>query len=230
MRLFTCIYLSDDAIDHLELAISGLGDLNTQEPVTFTPQHSGGHRRRGSESRHSGDQRLRWVPREQRHLTLSFHGEVPEGAVPDYVDFLNAAAVEVEPFEVSLSGGGSFSGRTLFTGVADGLDEVRALAVITEDAAAQAGFRPDQRAGGRPHLTLARAGARRGGFPLDAWAHALALYRGPLFSVDMIHVVHSELGKGRAGGPLHHTVAAIPLGRYNPTTVIMRDNTSTANA
>lgn len=191
MRLFTCIYLSDAALDHLELAVSGLGD-----------------------SKRAGTQQLRWVPREQRHITLAFHGQVPDGSVPEFVALVGAGVVDVEPFEVSLSGGGSFSGRTLFTGVADGLAPLRALALIVEDAAEQTGFRVDSRAGGRPHLTLARAGVRRGVFPLDDWAHALALYRGPLFAVDQIHVVESELGKGRGGGPLHRTIATVPLGHY----------------
>jgi len=192
MRLFTCIYLSDDALDHLDLAVSGL-DVSPGRVA---------------------NSQLRWVPREQRHITLAFHGNVPDGAVQDFINLLTDLVVEVEPFEVSLSGGGSFSGRTLWTGIADGMPAVRALALIAEDAASQAGFRADTRAGGRPHLTLARTGGRRGTHPLDAWAHALALYRGPSFAVDEIHVVESELGKGRSGGPLHQTVAAIPLGHY----------------
>jgi 2'-5' RNA ligase len=43
------------------------------------------------------------------------------------------------------------------------------------------------------------------------WAHALAVYRGPAWQVDTVHVVASELGAGRSGGPLHRDVAAIAL-------------------
>ena len=213
MRLFTCVYLSEEASDHLDLALGGLGDFS--EPGSLRRRH--GSRESGkSGGRNVRDQRLRWVTKEQRHVTLAFHGEVPDGALPDYVNALDANLGEIEPFDIMLSGAGSFGGRTLWAGVAEDVDSIRKLSAQVELAAADAGFRPDHRAGGRPHLTLARTSSRNADFPLDAWAHAMALYRGPMFTVTEVCVVRSELGKGRSGGPLHSPAAIVPLGHYQP--------------
>ena len=215
MRLFTAVYPSAEAIAHLELALHGVGGAAVTDPGAG----------------------LRWVPAEQRHVTLLFHGEVPDGAVPGYVDALGAAVREVEPFELALTGSGSFGGRTLWVGVAGAVPALRSLAATADDTAASAGLPAADRAGGRPHLTVARAtlraqperrrrvdasrGGVRGGVrgvartgdlsPLAGWAHALAVYRGPAWPVDTVHVVASRLGEGRSGGPLHEDVAVLPL-------------------
>ncbi|MDR2723114.1 MAG: RNA 2',3'-cyclic phosphodiesterase [Cellulomonadaceae bacterium] len=216
MRLFTAVYPTVEASDHLDLALGGLrgagvtGDLLADDGPG-----------------------LRWVPKEQRHITLAFHGAVPDGAVPAYVDALAVALAatggSTGPFDVALAGGGTFGARTLWAGVSDGTDELRHLSRIVEEAAAEAGFRPDEHAGGRPHMTLARASASRGhsprrsgargpsskrqreAAPLDAWAHALAIYRGPAWPVTAVHLVASQLGQGRSGSPLHTPLAVIPL-------------------
>jgi 2'-5' RNA ligase len=96
---------------------------------------------------------------------------------------------------------------------------LRACAAAARDAAVELGLRGEDRAGGRPHLTLARASTARGRgqrhiAPLDAWAHALAVYRGPAWQVTEVRVVHSTLGAGRSGGPLHEEVARIRLNSY----------------
>lgn len=213
MRLFTAVYPSAGASAHLDLALGGVGGAAVADPGAG----------------------LRWVPKEQRHVTLAFHGEVPDGAVPGYVDALATALADLETFEVALAGGGSFGGRTLWVGVTGALDALRGLAAAVEDAAGDAGLPASDRAGGRPHLTVARASASRAGrsgrpgergsrrprgraddaagSPLAHWARALAVYRGPAWRVDTVHVVASELGAGRSGGPLHDDVAVISLAR-----------------
>jgi len=227
MRLFTCIYPSDAALDHLDLALQGLpflgGDASGIESARGADgfhrfdRGRGGTERfrgaRGGRSTHgSRDQSLRWVPAELRHITLVFHGDVPDGAVPDYLEELGIALRDIEPFDARLGGSGAFNGRTLWTGIAEGLPGVKALGAAANVAALEAGIRSDNRASGKPHLTLARANSRNSGVPLDQWVHALVLYRGPLFAVDEVHVVQSELGKGRGGGPLYSDVAVLPLG------------------
>lgn len=210
MRLFTAVYPSPEASAHLDLALAAIGGPAVSDPG------------RG----------LRWVPAEQRHVTLAFHAEVPDGAVPDYVAALRGALAGTAPFEVTLAGGGSFGGRTLWAGVGDGVVGLRELAAAVADAAEQTGVRAENRAGGRPHLTLARVGARassprsRGGrttrarddgAPLTSWAHALAVYRGPAWTVGAVHVVTSVLGAGRSGGPLHEDVDVVVLAPDSPS-------------
>jgi len=208
--------LPDSISSHLDAALGGIGGAFVADPGAG----------------------LRWTPRKQRHLTLAFHGNVPDGSVSGYLDALAWALSDaaLEPFPVSLAGGGSFSGRTLWAGVGEGARQLQKLSGIVSEAAAEAGFWPDSNAGGRPHVTLARAsvhrgeqhrrgnrrGGRRGGFELDgtdaglanleAWARALAIYRGPMWSVDTVSVVRSELGKGPGSSPLYSVLSALPLG------------------
>ncbi len=214
VRLFTAVYPSAGASAHLDLALGGVGGPALADPGAG----------------------LRWVPAEQRHVTLAFHGQVPDGAVPGYVDALVPALAGLEAFDVALAGGGSFGGRTLWVGVTGALDALRTLSAVVEETAGQAGLPAADRAGGRPHLTVARASAARagragrsgrpgergsrrprrvpddaGGTPLAHWARALAVYRGPAWRVRTVRVVASELGAGRSGGPSHHEVAAISL-------------------
>ncbi|MFE7407925.1 2'-5' RNA ligase family protein [Isoptericola sp. NPDC057559] len=216
MRLFTAVYPSAAAGGHLELALAGVGGGARSDPG------------RG----------LRWVPPEQRHVTLVFHGEVPDGAVPGYVEALRLALADVPPFGLALAGSGSFGGRTLWVGVAGAVDDLRRAAGLAQDAAVgAAGLPASDRASGRPHLTVARATLRagdggravagaRGGSrrprgrepeasPLVPWAQALAVYRGPTWEVDTVHVVASRLGEGRSGGPLHEDVAVVPLAGHD---------------
>jgi len=213
VRLFTAVYPSAEAARHLELALAGVGGPALSDPG------------RG----------LRWVPPEQRHVTLVFHGEVPDGAVPAYVDALGTALADVPPFDLALAGSGSFGGRTLWVGVAGSVDDLRRAGELSQDAAVGAsGLPASDRTSGRPHLTVARATARaaegrrrvdgaRGGTrgprgreaetsPLVPWARALAVYRGPSWQVDAVRVVASRLGEGRSGGPLHEEVAVVRLG------------------
>ncbi|MCL1872411.1 MAG: 2'-5' RNA ligase family protein, partial [Promicromonosporaceae bacterium] len=113
MRLFTAVYPSPEASAHLDLALASVGGPAVADPGAG----------------------LRWVPKEQRHVTLVFHGEVPDGAVPEYVDALAPVVAEAPPFDVVLAGGGSFSGRTLWVGLAAGVPGLAALAAAAEDAA-----------------------------------------------------------------------------------------------
>jgi 2'-5' RNA ligase len=205
VRLFTAVYPSEEALRHLDLALGGVGGPSVVDPGVG----------------------LRWLPREQRHLTLAFHGEVPDGAVPEYVQALAGPLAAVASFDVGLAGSGSFGGRTLWVGVGEGVDGLRGLAAAVDDAAVSSGLPANDRVGGRPHLTVARASLSRlpyrngnrgprgragdPGSPLVPWARALAVYRGPAWHVDAVHVVASELGKGRSGGPLHQDVAVLPL-------------------
>ncbi|WP_402468072.1 2'-5' RNA ligase family protein [Isoptericola aurantiacus] len=209
MRLFTAVYPSPQALHHLDLALTGVGGPAVDDPGAG----------------------LRWVPAGQRHVTLSFHGEVPDGAVEGYVESLRREVGGLAPFDLSLAGSGSFGGRTLWVGLGGAVERLRSLAAAVDAAAQETGLGGADRAGGRAHLTVARASssaarAERGrarrsrrrdpGAPpvpsrLEDWARALAVYRGPVWTVGAVRVVASELGAGRSGGPAHSEVAAVPL-------------------
>lgn len=149
MRLFTAVFPPEGVLDHLDLAVHG---------VTSTGASP------------------RWVPRENRHITLSFYADVPEGAVDDLAEELAVVAGKHGPLGLRLRGAGSFGSRVLWIGV-DG--DVGPLRDLAEDClAASPREVPEDIKPHRPHLTIARAragqvrpprgrdrwGKRRGGY------------------------------------------------------------------
>src|SRR5262249_39241290 len=97
----------------------------------------------------------KWVQPEDMHITLRFAGDIDGRTADDLADLL--AEASVQPFTVSIAGGGAFGGRdphVLWAGVEAG-PELEALYRANERAARAAGLAPDPRAF-HPHVTLAR--------------------------------------------------------------------------
>ncbi|GAB3169713.1 RNA 2',3'-cyclic phosphodiesterase [Myceligenerans halotolerans] len=130
MRLFTAVFPPESVLDHLDLAIHG---------VTSTGAS------------------LRWVPRENRHITLSFYADVPEGAVDDVAEELAVVAGKHGPLDLRLRGAGSFGSRVLWIGVDGDVGPLRVLAADCLTASPREV--PDEVKPHRPHLTIARARA-----------------------------------------------------------------------
>jgi 2'-5' RNA ligase len=154
------------------------------------------------------DERMRWVPSEQRHLTLVFCGEVAEGLVGGLSERLNRAAARTPPFALRLAGAGTFPNqaaraRVLWVGLDGDLASLSRLAERCTAAARRAGIAVDDRPY-RPHLTLARA--RRD--PVDARdaVTRLSSYDGQPWTVSSMRLVHSTLG-----AKVHHETLAEPV-------------------
>ena len=119
MRLFVALRLPADVAAHAESALA---------PVRV--EHPG----------------PRWVPPERWHLTLAFHGEVPDDKVAGLADKLARRVLRHGPLELRLRGSGHFSRRALWLGVDGDLDRMRSLARdVTADGSPF-----------RAHLTVAR--------------------------------------------------------------------------
>ncbi len=154
---------------------------------------------------------LRWVPRENLHLTLAFYGDVPEGAVPDLTTGLATLAQRSAAPQIALSGAGAFSGRTLWLGLAGDVAGVQGLMT----GAQQLLDHETHDGPPRPHVTVARTGrrARAGAASVLAEAvRALAVYRGPSWRPGAIALMSSHLGEGPAGAPRYLVEASTPLG------------------
>ena len=217
MRLFAAVLPPSDVLDHAERALEAVGARDASLGAPGAPAAT-----------------ARWVPQGDRHLTLAFYGDLPEGMVPELEQELAAVAHATSPFEVSLRGAGLFQDRVLWMGVGGDTDALRRLS--GECAEASPGpLRQDARPN-RPHLTVARlartgrgAGGggrggrsrwgRRGGWqkfdppsPLDPLSRALSVYAGPAWSVRDFALVESHPGQGAHGGPLYRTVASWELG------------------
>jgi 2'-5' RNA ligase len=150
---------------------------------------------------------LRWVPRDQWHVTLQFLGRVPDvDALVRALDGVRSRAVVC----ARLGGAGAFGkarrGTVLWLGVREGADELAALAGAVCDETARVGFAPEDRPF-QPHLTLARAST-----PTDLRDAVAALEMvgdvGPAWTVDHVVVVESDT---RPEGAVHREIARVAL-------------------
>ena len=194
-RLFAALVPSAAAVAHLRMALAGWADPAAGRPT------------------------LRWTDPTQGHVTLAFYGEVPEGAVPEIEAALAAAVGRLPGPTLKTRGAGSFSGRTLWAGVAGATpDDTEVLGRLLSTSAAvgaDVGVGDERRERRRAHLTLARAasGPRdRPSAQLTAAVRALAVYEGPAWRPTGVQLVRSRLGAGRSGGPLHEVVAELRFG------------------
>lgn len=97
----------------------------------------------------------RWLEPENLHLTLRFAGDIDNQRAEEFADRL--AGIEVNAFQMRLSGLGTFGGnepRSIWAGVEAG-PQLETLARANERAARAAGLPPEGRAF-KPHVTLAR--------------------------------------------------------------------------
>ena len=157
------------------------------------------------------DERLRWVPTEQWHLTLVFCGEVASEVVSELTERLARAAARTSPLSVRLAGGGTFPkqaarARVLWVGVDGDTPALTRLAERCAAAARRSGVDLEDRAF-RPHLTLARA--RRDTHDARDYVERLSSYAGQAWTVTSIRLVHSTLGSKVR----HETLAELDLGR-----------------
>ncbi|MGV8976420.1 MAG: RNA 2',3'-cyclic phosphodiesterase [Cellulomonas sp.] len=161
---------------------------------------------------------LRWTEVENRHLTVAFFGEVADALRGELNDAIEAAVSGVGATDLHLRGAGVFAHRTLWVGVGGDVEEMRRLLDTVGRAGADLGVRADDRVRSRPHLTVGRvdpsirrARSRwrahsRPDDPADALVRALAVDEGPSWLVEDVHLVSSQPGAGRGGGPLYTTV------------------------
>lgn len=198
MRLFTAVVPPANVLDHLDLALRGVG-----ANLTVSDANRGGPR---------------WSPREMQHVTLAFYADVPEGSLPDLEEELAAVARDHAPFEVRLRGAGTFSSRVLWMGIDGETAALRRLAAACLDASPREV--PDDVKPHRAHLTVARARAGQVKPPRARWrkavegprselepvAQALAVYAGPAWTVDSFALVESRPGAGPGGGSLYTVV------------------------
>jgi 2'-5' RNA ligase len=108
---------------------------------------------------------VKWVGAHQMHLTLKFLGDVPAADTDGLCQTVAEVAQQFPPLELVVRGAGAFPDlhrpRTVWLGVAKGLEPLTHLARELEHRLARLGYPPEDR-GFHPHLTLGRV---RGGGP-----------------------------------------------------------------
>lgn len=148
----------------------------------------------------------RWIEPSNYHLTLRFAGDVDAGRAREFA--ANLASIDVDVFELRLSGLGAFGGNdpsTVFATV-DPSPALDALARAHEKAARNAGLPPEKRPF-KPHVTLARLRNSSA----DAVARYLTRYGG--YRSEPFFVSHVTLmsSKPSVGGGPYGIEEAFPL-------------------
>lgn len=155
---------------------------------------------------------VRWSPRENLHFTLRFLGEVPPSGLAVLGRVAACVGAGVAPFEISLSGVGSFpergEPRIVWAGVGSGRPALNGLASVLESALASEGFGQCDKPF-RPHLTLGRVNSLLGVAALrDVMGQRAGTTIGP-WTVRSFALVESVLGPG---GARYTNLADFPIG------------------
>jgi 2'-5' RNA ligase len=164
------------------------------------------------EPRQDVDSPLRWAAAESWHLTLAFMASVPERNVDQLTERLTRVAARRHPFNLQITGAGSFPNaaraKVLWAGVDGDTEHLGKLSVGARAAAAKSGIDVDG-SKYRPHLTLARLTR-----PMDVskWLRVFDGFSGPSWRVTEIELIESHLGQGPRGRPRYETVGTFGLG------------------
>jgi len=155
---------------------------------------------------------LSWVPREKRHLTLKFLGDVDEAAAPGLVEAADRAAALHAPLQMHVREVGAFPNFRRARVVWIGVEQEPRLELLHHDlelACAEKGFEVEGRPF-RPHITLARVRA-----PLPPGRlRALARVARTVRMKAMVPVEHITLFESTLAptGARYRRIHAAPLG------------------
>lgn len=139
----------------------------------------------------------RWVEPDNFHVTLRFAGDIDNAIARDFAAML--ASIDVESFELRLSGLGTFGGkdpRVLWAGVETG-PQMDALARANERAARAAGLAPERQQF-KPHVTIARFKHARSDM-VARFLERNSGFRTPYFRAGSFVLISSKPKTG--GGP-----------------------------
>lgn len=142
------------------------------------------------------DDRLRYVPTVQWHLTTAFYGDVDDAIVPDLTARLERAARRCAPLSLVLSDAGTFPkqsarAKVLWVGVTGDVDGLSRLAERCVAAGRRCGLSMEDRPY-RPHVTIART--RRDPIDLRPTVESLSTYAGNPWTATSLRLVRSTLG------------------------------------
>jgi len=155
---------------------------------------------------------VRWVPRENLHVTLRFLGQCSARNIPTLVDWMEKAARQL-PESVEVGGVGGFpsqgSARVVWVGVTDLSGGIEKVYNVLDKGAGRCGLGREKRRY-RPHVTIGRARKRpvrltpgldesSGAKTIHMEAPQIVLYRSDLSSTGAVYTEIARTGPG----PVH---------------------------
>lgn len=153
---------------------------------------------------------VKWVERENLHVTMLFLGEVDERDVLDVCRTVGRVCAERPAFPATIEGANCFGNprrpRTLWVGVGEGAAEITALHDDMETALMELGcYRREERAF-TPHITLGRVGNSA-----DELAAALLKHRDWKAGDTVIRAVHVMSSQLTPKGPIYAVLSRAAL-------------------
>ena len=207
VRAFVALRL-DPAVDRAIAAAIAEMSGRLRAPRGGEPG-SGEPRDDGTADRAHGDG-IRWVRRENFHLTLFFLGPaVPRERLVAVADALGAIAATAAPLEIAARSVGAFPNLSRPQVIWIGLhgNELVALAARVVAAVKQCGFIPERRAF-TPHLTIGRVRSMRSAKRLRRALGEAADLNFGVSRVERMTLYRSEPGPRSS---TYHELAAFPL-------------------
>lgn len=143
---------------------------------------------------------VKWVPKENIHITLKFLGDVDETRVEELVETTQRTVSGLKPFTLSVKGTGLFPDRRrpriLWVGVDMEVDRLADLAARIDEAAIGLGFEKERRKFSA-HITIGRV---RSGNRIQDCVDGMEKrqFNGGSFEVREVAVMKSDLLKSGA--------------------------------
>jgi len=155
---------------------------------------------------------VKWVEPENLHVTMLFLGEVDNREVLEVCRAVGDCCRQLAPFSMSVEGLGTFGNprrpRTIWVGVGDGEEEVKALHAAIEARLLELGcYRREERAF-TPHITLGRVKQDGSGDDLSPVLQKKSDWQAGAVQVREVLVMSSEL---TPRGPIYSVLSRAPL-------------------
>ena len=166
-----------------------------------------------------GPELVRWVPRQNLHLTIKFIGDISSANVNMLADMLTAEAGRVSIFSMRVNGFGSFPNPRRARVLWVGLDAPAGLAALQrgiESAAEKLGYAAEERPFS-PHLTIGRVRQQVSASDQQTIRQGLERTRvGDLGEAEIsaVHLYKSDLTRD---GAVYTRLFSAPLGEVRRT-------------
>lgn len=134
---------------------------------------------------------VKWVEKENFHITLRFIGEIQEDRISVLESIIDEVSLKFSPFEIELKGTGKFP-HVIWVGIDKGGDILKNIYYSIEGALIRADFPPIDKPFS-PHITLGRVKKDVKRFqvedfgPISFYANSITLMQSQLFPSGPIY-------------------------------------------